>query len=83
MVLEDGSVDVQTSIFLCTYSLLVLWVVLQVSITRTLLFSTLSPRCTSLFSIRYDLSFSYTPSFLLPLYSGSLRTTRNQHFFKM
>jgi hypothetical protein len=30
MIMEDGSVDPQNSLFLCSYSLLVLWVVLQV-----------------------------------------------------
>ncbi len=32
MVLEDESVDTPNAIFLCSFSLLVLWVVLQVSV---------------------------------------------------
>ena len=31
LVEEDGSVDPRTSLFLCSYSLIVLWVVLQVA----------------------------------------------------
>ena len=30
LILEDGSVDAKNSLFLCSYSLIVLWVVLQV-----------------------------------------------------